>query len=70
MPPLVNARDPVLHDIHGVGEILRQPLTTRPQKHYRVYKNITDSYGPLFLPPLPHGHTSVVTSSLMQMLTT
>ena len=40
-----------------------------PQAYYRGYDNIADSDGPLVLPPLPIGHTFVVTSSLMQMLT-
>ena len=40
-----------------------------PQAYYRGYDNIVDSDGPLVLPPLPTGHTFVVTSSLMQMLT-
>ena len=42
----------------------------RPQAYYKGYDNIADSDGPLVLPPLPIGHTFVVTSSLMQMLTT
>ena len=37
---------------------------------YKVNFNITDSNGPLVLPPLPSGYTFVVTSILMQMLTT
>ena len=41
----------------------------RPQAYYKGYDNIADSDGPLFLPPRPTGHTFVVTSSLMQMLT-
>ena len=41
----------------------------RPQAYYRGYDNIVDSDGPLVLPPLPTGHTFVVTSSLIQMLT-
>ena len=41
----------------------------RPQAYYRGYDNIADSDGPLVLPLLPTGHTFVVTSSLMQMLT-
>ena len=41
----------------------------RPQEYYRGYDNIADSDGPLVLPSLPPGHTFVVTSSLMQMLT-
>lgn len=36
----------------------------------RVDINITSSDGPLVLPPLLPGHTFVVTSILMQMLTT
>ena len=68
MPPLVDAHDPVLHDIHGEGEIRRQPPAPRPQEYYRGYENIADSDGTLILPPLPHSHTFVVTSSLMQML--
>ena len=42
----------------------------RPPEFYRVIFNINDCEGPLVLPPLPHGHTFVVTSSLIQMLTT
>ena len=41
----------------------------RPQEYNRGYDSITDSDGPLVLPPLSIGHTFVVTSSLMQMLT-
>ena len=41
----------------------------RPQEYYRGYDIIADSDGPLVLPPLPQGHTFVVASSLMQMLT-
>ena len=37
----------------------------RLQTYYRRYDNIADSDGPLVLPPLPTGHTFVVTSSLM-----
>ena len=40
----------------------------RPQAYYRGYDNIADSDVPLVFPPLPTGHTFVVTSSLMQML--
>ena len=41
----------------------------QPQAYYRGYDNIADSDGPLVLPALHTGHTFVVTSSLMQMLT-
>ena len=51
------------------GALRRQPPARRPQEYYRGNFNIVDPYGPLFLPPLPQGHSFVVTSSLMQMLT-
>ena len=54
---------------HREGEIRRQPPTPRPQDYYRGFDNITDSDGPVFFHPLPHGHTFVVNSRLMQMLT-
>ena len=41
-----------------------------PQEYIRENVNITDSDGPLVLPPLPHGHTFMVTSSLMHILIT
>ena len=69
MPPLVNARDPIIPDIRGEGEIHRQPPAPRPQEYYRGCKNITDSDGTLVLFHIPQGHTFVVTSRLMQMLT-
>ena len=69
MPPFVDARDPLISNIHGEGEIRRQPPAPRPQEYYRGYKNIAESDGPLVLHPLPHDHTFVVTSSLMQMFT-
>ena len=69
MPPLVDASDPVIPDIRGEGEIRRQPPTPRHQEYYRGYENIAHSDGPVVLHPLPNGHTFVVTSSLMQMLT-
>ena len=47
----------------------RQTPVHRPQEFYRGNINITDSDGPLVLPTIPQRHTSVVTSSLMQMLT-
>ena len=46
-----------------------KPPIPRILEFYRGNVNITDSDGPLVLPPLSHGHTFVVTSSLMQMLT-
>jgi len=38
-------------------------------KNYRVDHNAVGSTGAIVVPPLPLGHTFVVTSSLMQMLT-
>nr|XP_010323535.1 uncharacterized protein LOC104648303 [Solanum lycopersicum] len=69
IPPSIDAHDQLLHENHEEGEIHRQPPAPRFQEYYRGYHNITDSNGPLVLPPLPHGHTFVVTNSLMQMLT-
>ena len=64
-------------DVHGQmlpdapGEHQKRGKNPIPwlQAYYGGYDNITDSDGPLVLPPLPTGHTFVVTSSLMQMLT-
>ena len=69
LPPPVNVRNRVVSDNPGEGYPRRQPLVPRPQEYYSGNVNITDSDGPLVLPPLPHDHTFVVTSSLMQMLT-
>ena len=69
IPQPVDAHDQLLPENRGEGEIHRQPPAPRPQEYYRGYDNITDSNGPLVLPLLPYGHTFVVTSSLMQMLT-
>ena len=44
-------------------------IRVKINKGDRGYYNIADSDGPLVLPPLPQGHTFVVTSSMMQMLT-
>ena len=41
-----------------------------PKHTTEAMNNIADSDGPLVLPPLPPGRTFVVTSILMQMLTT
>ena len=72
-----NQNIPAPVDVHG--QLLPDALVEhqqrgqnpapRPQAYYNVYDNIADSDGPLVLPPLPTGHTFVVTSSLMQMLT-
>ena len=78
----INHNDPnqnILAPVHVHGQLLPdapgehqqrgQNPAPRPQAYYRGYDNIADSDGPLVLPPLPPGHTFVVTSSLMQMLT-
>ena len=59
----------LLLDAPGEHQQRGQNPAPRPQAYYRGYDNIADSYGPFVLPPLPPGHTFVVTSSLMQMLT-
>ena len=59
----------LLPDDPGENQQRGQNPSPRPQEYYRGYDNIADSDGPLVLPPLPQGHTFVVTSSLMQMLT-
>ena len=59
----------MLPDAPGEHQQRGQNPAPRLQAYYRGYDNIADSDGPLVLPPLPTGHTFVVTSSLMQMLT-
>ena len=68
-PPPVYDHNQVVVNNPGEGTPRRKPPTPLPQEYYREMLNITDSNGPLVLPPLPHGHTFVVTSSLMEMLT-
>ena len=46
------------------GALRRQPTIPRPQEFNRGNIKITDSDGPLVLPPLPQVHTFVVTSCL------
>ena len=58
-----------LPDAPGDHQLWWQNHAPRPQAYYRGYYNIADSDAPLVLPPLPAGHTFMVTSSLMQMLT-
>ncbi|WMV32740.1 hypothetical protein MTR67_026125 [Solanum verrucosum] len=55
-----------------LGDALRVHGPPGPQQrdNYRGSIDITDSDAPIVLHPLPPGHTFVVTSSLMQMLTT
>ena len=59
----------MLPDAPGEYQQRGQNLVSRPQAYYRGYDNIADSDGPLVLPALPTGHTFVVTSRLMKMLT-
>uniref|UniRef100_M1DW17 Integrase core domain containing protein n=1 Tax=Solanum tuberosum TaxID=4113 RepID=M1DW17_SOLTU len=60
--------------VHG-GNLLEDPKRGQNQpeprlrENYRVDYNIVESEGPIVVPHLPLGHTLVVTSSLMQMLT-
>ena len=68
-PPPVDFHNRVVVDNPGEDNPRRQRRAPRPQMYYRGNVNITDSDGPLALPLLPQGHTFVVTSSLMQMLT-
>ena len=69
LPPPVDAHNRVLVENPGEGYLRRQPPASRPQEYYRGNVSITDSNGPLVLPSLPHGHTFVVTSTLIQILT-
>ena len=69
IPALVDVHGQMLPDAPGEYQQRGQNLAPQPQEYCRGYNNIADSDGPLVLPPLPTGHTFVVTSSLMQMLT-
>ena len=60
----------MLPDAPGEHQQREQNPAPRPQAYYRGYDNIAESDGPLVLPPVPPGHTLIVTSSLLQMLTT
>ena len=69
IPAPVDVHSQMLPDAPCEHQQRGQNPVPRPQAYYRGYDNITDSDGPLVLPTLPTGHTFVVTSSLMQMLT-
>ena len=69
IPNPVDVHGQMLPDALGEHQQRGQNPVPRPQAYYRGYDNIADSDGPLVLPPLPTGHTFVVTSSLMQILT-
>ena len=69
-PPLpINAHNQVVAENHDENTLRMQSLVSCPQELYSGNVNINDSDGPLVLSPLPHGHTFVVTSNLMQILT-
>ena len=69
IPTPVDVHGQLLPDAPGEHQQRGQNPVPQPQEYYRGYYNIADSDGPLVLPPLPPGHTFMVTSSLMQMLT-
>ena len=69
IPAPADVHGQMLPDAPGEHQQRGQNPVPRPQAYYRGYDNIVDLDGPLVLPPLPTGHTFVVTSSLMQMLT-
>ena len=70
IPAPVDVHGQLLPDAPGEHQQRGQNPAPQPQEYYRGYDNIADSDEPLVLPPLPPGHTFVVTSSLMQTLTT
>ena len=67
IPASVDAHGQLLPDDPGENKQRGQNPAPRPQEYYRGYDNNADSNDPLVLPPLPQGHTFVVTSSLMQI---
>ena len=69
IPAPVDVHGQMLPDIPDEHQQRGQNPVPRPQAYYSGYDNIADSDGPHVLPPLPTGHTFVVTSSLMQILT-
>ena len=60
-PPPVDAHNQVIVEDRGDDALRSQPPIQHPQEFYRGNINITDSDGPLVLPPLAQGHTFVVT---------
>ena len=69
IPTPVDVHGQFLPDAPGEHQQRGQNPAPRPQAYCRGYDSIADSDGPLVLPPLPTGHTFVVTSILTQMLT-
>ena len=70
IPASVDVHGQLLTNAPGENQQRGQNPAPRPQAYYRGYDKIADSDWPLVLPPLPTGHTFVVPSSLMQMLST
>ena len=70
LPLSLDAHNQVILENPGDGTLRRQHPASLPQEYYRGNVNIKYFDGPLVLPPLPQGHTFMVTSSWMQMLTT
>uniref|UniRef100_M1DLX3 Integrase core domain containing protein n=1 Tax=Solanum tuberosum TaxID=4113 RepID=M1DLX3_SOLTU len=70
-PPRVVGGDNHVLDENQLGDAVRVhgPPGPRSHENYRGNINIANSDGPLVVPSLPPGHTFVVTSSLMEMLT-
>lgn len=60
-PPPVDAHNQVFAKNLDDDTLRIQPPIPCPQEFYRGKINITDSNGPLVLPPVPQGHTFVVT---------
>ena len=68
IPAPIDIHCQLLPDDTGENKQWGQNPSPRPQEYYKGYDNIAESDGALVLPPVLRGHTSVVTSSLMQML--
>jgi len=71
-PPRVGDENNQVPAENRLGDAFRvqDPPGPRQPDNFRVNLNIADSDGSLVLPPLPQGHTFVVTSNLMKMPTT
>ena len=68
-PPPIDAHNQVVAENLADDALRMHPPIPHPQESYRGNINITYSYGTLILPNLPQGHTFMVASSLMQMIT-
>ena len=69
LPLPVYAHNKVIVENPEEGALRRQPPAPRPQEYYRGNVSIVDSDGPFVPPLLQKGHSFMVTSILMQMLT-